>query len=1322
MNQRIQTTLWSAFSFFCAFTSLSDAAEFKVADFAAVGDGQTDDAPAVRKALAAAVEAGSGSKVTFEKKTYRFARQPGDAILALNGATGITLEGNGAEIIGNPYNSFLSIRNCQGITMRGFVLDCDPLSFTQGDIIEVVPEEGAFVLKIHEGYANPVELGEQLRKKAWDRVGFTIEAKERRLKKGPIDFIEKITELDRGESLLRVDLQAESFSHIVAGDRFVMGLHHGGSGALIHVTASTDIRLEDYTIHGGKYGMNHVFSDNHGRFHVKGAKIAFRPGSDRLVTSIKDGFHVKHNRLGPIIEDCLLEGMMDDSINISVCPYWVKKDLGENRYLIAELQFSPRVGDRLMAYTPVPGTVARGLKLLAVEPQVNARGPRGAWNIITLDQPIPELALHQGGNLFPGGHDKLRFTGLYNLDACGQGYIVRNNTFLAQRRHALLARGSGGLFEGNTIDGIGGAGVNLGNEIGNFYEGPFPSETTIRDNSFRNTLLDPIRVYAKGRNALAKNITIENNTFSEWPAAAMQLSNLQGGVIDGNTIERGKADAAGVVPIVVKHSSGVRIRGNVIRDRRTELAAVFDLSDDVDAASLLMSGNRMFLGAGFPRLMQVVPAPFIQPRDGEIRPLRAAEGTGAYLQGGFGEVSSGKGPVWSLHPPWKKDLKGAILFDLPTDFTGAEAIRFDTRSATGMGDGVVLTVAWRPIGAPDSAYQNCHTRTIREMQWTPTRVAIETTAPRVMLRFSFDCGSADNSSFDTVQIASLDLISRDDGLLRIADYGAVGDGVHDDGPAITAAFAGAKEDDCPSTVVFENKVYRLGDNPAAWHYFQMEDHKDLTVEGRGATLILSKANLGFHFSGGRNIKLRGLTFDTDGPRFTQGEVVALDERGTLDVRIMDGYPAPPDEAFLTANKHKAHGGGGRHMIVFENGGNARNTRMGSDHLYIHNITRVAPDVFRFHVKEDYVLRMKGIAVGNWISYGFNKANLPATEKAAKDRSASIYAQIAADRVENITFEDIDIFGSLNGGIRVSDMPGDVTLRDVRIIRKPGTRNLLSIISDALHLMNIRGRVIMEDCEIEAAGDDCLNIGAQRDNLISLDASDRKIVILRSTDNWYYDYTIREGDRLQFLDTASKKVLGVRTVRANAFSPRNRAHRVTLDREVEGLLPGTTQVMNLNHITQSTVIRNNTITPYMRNALLARAQNMTVEGNRLDCSRGGVIGLNLNFASGQDGARLRNVRVADNTFVCPDNVGLVAWRPYRDKDGVPDTRELEIIDNVFQVDSAKAIRLRGVKGLRLWANRIMKNRQALPVPSGFIEIGDCIDVVLESASPITESGR
>ncbi|MCH7224631.1 right-handed parallel beta-helix repeat-containing protein [Haloferula sp. A504] len=740
----------------------ANAAEFKVADFGAVGDGKTDDAPAARRALAAAIEAGPGSRVVFEKKSYRFARQSGDAILALAGVSGIALEGNGAEIIGNPWNGFLRISDCAGITMRGFILDCDPLSFTQGDIIEVAPEEGTFVLRIHDGYANPVELSEQLEKRAWQKVGFTLEADARRIKPGPIDHIENIGEMDRSKRLLRVDLRAESFTHIAPGDHFVFGLHHGGHGALIKVERSTDIRLVDYTIHGGKFGMNHSFSDNHGRVHVKGAKIGLRPGTTHLVTSIKDGFHVKHNRVGPIIEDCTLEGMMDDSINISVCPYWVKEDLGDNRYLIAEVAFSPRVGDRLMAYTPVPGTVVRGLKVLSVEPSGKHANRTEKWNIITLDRPIPGLSLHQGGNLFPGGPDKLRFTGLYNLDACGQGYIVRNNRFLAQRRHALLARSPGGLFEGNTIDGVGGSGVWLGNEIGSFYEGPFPANTVIRNNTFRDTGQNPIRVRINGRNAWARNIRIEGNTFSGWPAAAMDLSGIQGGVIRGNSIEAGREDGTEAVPVVIRSSEELRISGNEIRDERSGLTAVFDLSDEVDAASLVMSDNRMTLAPDFPKLMRILPPLAIQMRGQDIRPLWAEEDTGAFLRAGSGQPEEGeKSRVWTLHPVWKNGLRGSLLFELPADLTGADGISFSTRSATGLGDGVALTVEWKPVGAPDGDYRGCHEATIRSKKWTGHQVRIPSGDGPVLLRFRFDCGPADNAGYDTVQIAGIDVFMED---------------------------------------------------------------------------------------------------------------------------------------------------------------------------------------------------------------------------------------------------------------------------------------------------------------------------------------------------------------------------------------------------------------------------------------------------------------------------------------------------------------------------------------------------------------------------------
>ena len=545
--------------------------------------------------------------------------------------------------------------------------------------------------------------------------------------------------------------------------------------------------------------------------------------------------------------------------------------------------------------------------------------------------------------------------------------------------------------------------------------------------------------------------------------------------------------------------------------------------------------------------------------------------------------------------------------------------------------------------------------------------------------------------------------------IRVVDFGARGDGKHDDGPALVAAFKAAKDDGLESRVVFEKKIYRLGDHPNAWHCLSLIDHENLIIDGNGATLICGDASLAFHIKGGRNITLRGMAFDTDRPSFTQGEVIAVDNSGTLDVKISDSYPEPPDEAFLRANKYEAHGGGGRHMIVFENGGFARNTRMGNDHLYIHNITRISPGVFRFHVKDDYVPSMKGIAVGNCITYGLNKVQLPAAVVAAKNRSASIYGQIAADHVENITFEKLDFFGSLNGGIRVSDMHGDVTLRQVRMIRKPSSGHFLSMPSDALHLMNIRGKLLIENCHIEAPGDDCLNVGTLLEKIVDYAPEVPNAMTLTTTDNHYYYYTIRKGDALQFLDTKANRVIGVANVKNVEFIAQRRSHRIVLDRALPALVPANVVVLNLNQMTSSTVIRNNVMTPYMRNAMLVRAQNMTIEGNKFDGSHGGVMGLNFTYSMGES-ARMRNVNITGNTFSGFQSSAIIMANAYRDQHGVLEAQDFSITNNSFQLGSGKAMRVRGVLNLSLSGNRWEKQGKPVEEGASFLEIIDCMNVM------------
>ncbi len=79
------------------------AADFLVADSGATGDGKTDDGPAIRKAVAAAVSAGEGSRVVFEKKTYRLDWSKSELYqISIVGAKNLVFEGNGAVLVNHP--------------------------------------------------------------------------------------------------------------------------------------------------------------------------------------------------------------------------------------------------------------------------------------------------------------------------------------------------------------------------------------------------------------------------------------------------------------------------------------------------------------------------------------------------------------------------------------------------------------------------------------------------------------------------------------------------------------------------------------------------------------------------------------------------------------------------------------------------------------------------------------------------------------------------------------------------------------------------------------------------------------------------------------------------------------------------------------------------------------------------------------------------------------------------------------------------------------------------------------------------------------------
>jgi hypothetical protein len=543
-------------------------------DFGAVGDGKHDDVGALVRAIDALKAAGPGGTLEFSAgKIYRLGlRDDSIAQIDLQNMTNATVNGNGSMMLTTPRQAAIRVKGCQGVTVQNLVIEQDPLAFTQGSITKVSPEESFFEMKIMEGYDLLPSAAE---KKAagfpgWE-WGSVLDPELRRIRWDTRDHFRVVRIDPIAERTYRVhvlDSFKDDLKPVRVGDVYFQPIQYnvqrrlekidgGRYAASIHVTNSGDCMIENVTLYSGRSSMTSRVDLNYGRITFRGFKVMFRPGTDRIVTNWRDGMHCKDNRIGPIIENCYFEGMLDDSINLSQNTIMATEIISDTTFRMTKAEGPKRwtkntssiqAGDELMVFYPPTGDYAGPFKVASVDE--NAR------ELVTFEKPVRNVV---SGNVRPAV-DK-NATHFYNLNQCNSGFIVRNNTFKPQRRHAVLVRSPNGLIEGNTIEEVGGHGVVVENEYGYFYEGPFPQNIIIRNNKITNPHLAPIGVATHAGTPdvrLVKNIEIKGNTLtSDSPAielssvANVEVSNNRFRSLDGEEMAE---------PVHQEHSIGIRFK------------------------------------------------------------------------------------------------------------------------------------------------------------------------------------------------------------------------------------------------------------------------------------------------------------------------------------------------------------------------------------------------------------------------------------------------------------------------------------------------------------------------------------------------------------------------------------------------------------------------------------------------------------------------------------------------------------------------------------------------------------------------------------------
>ncbi|MHB1484307.1 MAG: hypothetical protein ACYCYI_06540 [Saccharofermentanales bacterium] len=489
-----------------------------VKDFGAIADGKTNSFDAFKSAVNAAIELDEPVEIILEAGEYRFyTGTENSGSIVIRNAHDITITGVKGKTfftIENPMTGTFLIENCENIMIRNVIIDYDPLPFTQGTIVAIDVPNCTLDFEVDENYNRP---DEDYFTSAESRLALCVDYNGDEKDYGDY-WIIATRAVQVKNRIYRIDAneQFEGSSLYEGVNRFTFdsGIYKVGARLMykanrytqsaVSATNSKNIHVEDMTIYAGPapgfaLGMiDHV--------HINRATIEVKPGTDRLIGINADGVHAYGIRNGLILENSSISATGDDGVNLHAKHAIVYDVISDTEIVINTCGCSEyRIGDIIQIYDK------------------QKREPRGIVTItsvsddkyiktITFDKPVEGIR-----------SEKAMADDIFNLSACGQGSIFRNNNFGIQVGRSMLIGSYNILIENSTFINHRGWVINIHHDP-NWGEGPQPYNVVVRGNIFngpKRPRLPVINIHSivpwaggpvQGVRPV-KNITIEGNTF-----------------------------------------------------------------------------------------------------------------------------------------------------------------------------------------------------------------------------------------------------------------------------------------------------------------------------------------------------------------------------------------------------------------------------------------------------------------------------------------------------------------------------------------------------------------------------------------------------------------------------------------------------------------------------------------------------------------------------------------------------------------------------------------------------------------------------------------
>ena len=508
--------------------------------FSALASAQQDFRPQITQAIASGQK-----KIVIPPGTYRLGPESGGkSIWNLIGLKDVEIIADGVTLLGTKLTRAVQIQNCKGVTLRGLIVDYDPLPFTQGTVSGVAADKGWIDVKLHAGYP----------RKPYPRIDVIDPAT--RFRKRGMPFLWGTKAELRGDDVVRISLKDIGGTAVI-GDLASLSTGQASDGVphAMVVENCTAIILQEVTIHSAP-GMGILECDGEGGSSMLGCRVVPGPKpagatEERLLSSSWDAIQSKTMRKGPRLEKCEVRDAGDDSWSVQSSDFLVVAMNGPTAVIAFRDEYcqGPLVGDRLARNldSPHPVIVTRKSVELSTpfvpEDTVKRLKEAAQWTDWHVSRKAIEITV-SGKFPFEVGDS------VFCPDRQGNGFVFRENKIHSPGR--ILIKAGEGLIEKNTIiDGH--AGVTVCPEVpGNGAIGI--RNLNIRDNRFSgtgyfcpswwNTQAGCISITASGpdktlRNAGAfKNIIIENNHFEDINGASIVVTSTDGLRIASNTFNR----------------------------------------------------------------------------------------------------------------------------------------------------------------------------------------------------------------------------------------------------------------------------------------------------------------------------------------------------------------------------------------------------------------------------------------------------------------------------------------------------------------------------------------------------------------------------------------------------------------------------------------------------------------------------------------------------------------------------------------------------------------------------------------------------------------